>query len=118
MFYHRKVLSDDLNCSKVKSSKESIAAFFSVNMFSPVKMFLKVTFCSFNLIKTELTIHEAAFCFEDSQFFLFFMQKNVYGASVIIFEGIMSFADKELLQVRQYVFFFSFLFEEFLTELK
>lgn len=26
-------------------------------------------------------------------------QKNVYGASVIIFEGILSFADKELLQV-------------------
>uniref|UniRef100_A0A3B4T2Q9 uridine/cytidine kinase n=1 Tax=Seriola dumerili TaxID=41447 RepID=A0A3B4T2Q9_SERDU len=41
--------------------------------------------------------------------------KNVYGASVIIFEGIMSFADKELLQVRQNVFF-SF-FEEFLSEL-
>lgn len=33
-----------------------------------------------------------------------FMQKNVYGASVIIFEGIMSFADKELLQVRLWRF--------------
>lgn len=31
------------------------------------------------------------------------MQKNVYGASVIIFEGIMSFADKELLEVRLFV---------------
>ncbi len=28
-------------------------------------------------------------------------QKTVYGASVIIFEGIMSFADKKLLQVGQ-----------------
>lgn len=28
-------------------------------------------------------------------------QKTVYGASVIIFEGIMAFADKELLQVRE-----------------
>ncbi|XP_037391664.1 uridine-cytidine kinase-like 1a isoform X6 [Pygocentrus nattereri] len=28
-----------------------------------------------------------------------FTQKNVYGASVIIFEGIMAFADKELLQL-------------------
>lgn len=46
-----------------------------------------------------------------------FMQKNVYGASVIIFEGIMSFADKELLQVKKYVFFL-FLFEEFLSEVK
>lgn len=26
-------------------------------------------------------------------------QKNVYGASVVIFEGILSFADNELLQV-------------------
>ena len=26
-------------------------------------------------------------------------QKTVYGASVIIFEGIMAFADKKLLQV-------------------
>lgn len=31
-------------------------------------------------------------------------QKTVYGASVIIFEGIMAFADKKLLQVRQGVF--------------
>lgn len=43
------------------------------------------------------------------------VQKNVYGASVIIFEGIMSFADKELLQVRQYFFY---LFEELLSEVK
>lgn len=42
------------------------------------------------------------------------MQKNVYGASVIIFEGILSFADKELLQVRQHIFpLFYFLFEDF-----
>lgn len=41
------------------------------------------------------------------------MQKNVYGASVIIFEGIMSFADKELLQVRHYVFLLLLLFEKF-----
>lgn len=67
-----------------------------------------MTFCSFNLIKAKLTFHEAAFCFEDSLFSLLSIQKTVYGASVIIFEGIMSFADKELLQVRQYVFFFFF----------
>lgn len=36
------------------------------------------------------------------------MQKNVYGASVIIFEGIMSFADKELLEVRLFVWFKGF----------
>lgn len=36
------------------------------------------------------------------------MQKNVYGASVIIFEGIMSFADKELLEVRLFVRFEGF----------
>lgn len=40
------------------------------------------------------------------------MQKNVYGASVIIFEGIMSFADKELLQVRRHFSLCCFLFEE------
>lgn len=45
-----------------------------------------------------------------------FMQKNVYGASVIIFEGIMSFADKELLQVRHYVFLLLLLFEKFFGE--
>ena len=61
---------------------------------------------SFNLTKAELTVYGAAFRFEDSRFSLLFMQKNVYGASVIIFEGIMSFADKELLQVRQYVSLF------------
>ena len=32
---------------------------------------------------------------------LFPRQKTVYGASVVIFEGIMSFADKELLQVSE-----------------
>lgn len=36
------------------------------------------------------------------------MQKNVYGASVIVFEGIMSFADKELLEVRPFVWFEAF----------
>lgn len=41
------------------------------------------------------------------------MQKNVYGASVIIFEGIMSFADKELLEVRLFV-----LFEGFFSHIK
>lgn len=78
-------------------------------------MSLKVTFCSFNLIKAELTVYEEAVCFEDSCFSLLFVQKNVYGASVIIFEGIMSFVDKELLQVRPYVFSLFFLFDEFLS---
>lgn len=35
---------------------------------------------------------------------LFSPQKTVYGASVIIFEGIMAFADKSLLQVWQVIF--------------
>lgn len=74
------------------------------------------TFCSFNLGKVETTVHEAAFCFEQFWFSFFFMQKNVYGASVIIFEGIMSFADKELLQVRHYVFLLLLLFEKFFGE--
>ena len=64
-------------------------------------MFPEVTSCGFNLKTAELTAHEAAL---NTVGFLS-VQKNVYGASVIIFEGIMSFADKELLQVRQYVFF-------------
>lgn len=46
-------------------------------------------------------------------FLSIFMQKNVYGASVIIFEGIMSFADKELLEVRLFV-----LFEVFFSHIK
>lgn len=69
-------------------------------------LFKNNNFCSFNLKKAKLTLHEAAFCFEDSLFSLLPIQKNVYGASVIIFEGIMSFADKQLLQVRLFCFFF------------
>lgn len=45
------------------------------------------------------------------------MQKNVYGASVIIFEGIMSFADKELLEVRLFFFLFEGFFSH-TTQLK
>lgn len=32
--------------------------------------------------------------------FFFFLQKTVYGANVVIFEGILAFANKELLKVR------------------
>lgn len=42
------------------------------------------------------------------------LQKTVYGASVIIFEGIMSFADKELLKVNIIKYFIIWLFLVFL----
>lgn len=46
---------------------------------------------------------EKKFCsFNVPKYPFLFLQKNVYGASVIIFEGIMSFADKELLHVRPF----------------
>lgn len=78
-------------------------------------MFLKLTFCSFNVLKAELTFDEKLSAL-NTRGFPSSVQKNVYGASVIIFEGIMSFADKELLQVRRY--FFAFLFEEVLSNVK
>lgn len=78
-------------------------------------VFLKLTFCSFNVLKAELTFDEKLSAL-NTPGFPSSVQKNVYGASVIIFEGIMSFADKELLQVRRY--FFVFLFEEVLSNVK
>lgn len=65
-----------------------------------------IAYCRFNVKKAELSFHEASL--NTGAALPFSVQKNVYGASVIIFEGIMSFADKELLQVRKQVPFFSF----------
>lgn len=62
--------------------------------------FFKAEKCSY--INKTLSFQTAAAFNAVSFFFssLGSVQKNVYGASVIIFEGIMSFADQELLQVR------------------